>query len=414
MLSSLFRSLPRFPFRRWKPLDFSIPDCIVAPHEIIEEETLPDYRASRFYPIQIGEVFEDRYQVVGKLGYGVTSTVWLARDMDRRSYVTLKMFVNAASMGEQIDAELEIYQRLDKASRHPGRKDIRSLVDSFGITGSGPEDTHRCLVHPALFESLLFFLHRNPVQKLPKVFLAVVLHRLFLSLDYLHTECHTDIKADNIMLSFEDDSSFVLFEQQELQNPSPRKEIDGRSIYLTRDMELHSGKVGPLVLGDFGSAVLGDGKELRGDVQPNLYRAPEVILGAPWSYSIDKWNVGCMIWGLFEGGPLLTGHDPEFEAYRKRAHLAEMINLLGPPPASLLARGADSEKFFFLDSGEFREKSLLKPLTPLEARETTLEGEEDRESFLRFMRRMLQWEPEKRSTAKELAEDEWIQTSMKG
>jgi hypothetical protein len=47
----------------------------------------------------------------------------------------------------------------------------------------------------------------------------------------------------------------------------------------------------------------------------------------------------------------------------------------------------------------------------LDDRDTSLQGEEnreDRESFLRFMRKMLQWEPEKRSCARELAEDEWI------
>ena len=50
-------------------------------------------------------------------------------------------------------------------------------------------------------------------------------------------------------------------------------------------------------------------------------------------------------------------------------------------------------------------------MTPLEQRETTLEGE-DKESFLRMMRRMLQWEPEKRSSAKELAENEWIRKEI--
>lgn len=47
----------------------------------IEEETLPDYLAARYYPVHIGEVFASRYQVVGKLGFGVSSTVWLARDL---------------------------------------------------------------------------------------------------------------------------------------------------------------------------------------------------------------------------------------------------------------------------------------------------------------------------------------------
>jgi len=83
-----------------------------------------------------------------------------------------------------------------------------------------------------------------------------------------------------------------------------------------------------------------------------------------------------------------------------------MINLLGPPPPDLLARGKESQ-IFFSDTGKFRESGLLHDVTPLEERETTLEGE-DKECFLRMMRKMLHWEPEKRSSAKEMAEDEWI------
>lgn len=51
---------------------------------------------------------------------------------------------------------------------------------------------------------------------------------------------------------------------------------------------------GAPVLCDFGSAVPGD-VEHSEDIQPNIYRAPEVIFGAPWSYSADIWNVGCMV-----------------------------------------------------------------------------------------------------------------------
>ena len=54
----------------------------------------------------------------------------------------------------------------------------------------------------------------------------------------------------------------------------------------------------------------------------------------------------CQIRNIFEGGSLFTGQDPEFQTYRSRAHLAEMISLLGPPLASLLARGNLTRKFF--------------------------------------------------------------------
>ena len=48
---------------------------------------------------------------------------------------------------------------------------------------------------------------------------------------------------------------------------------------------------------------------------------------------------------------MFTGQDPVDEIYRSRAHLAEMINLLGPPPASLLTQGELRDKFFSSEGG---------------------------------------------------------------
>jgi hypothetical protein len=61
--------------------------------------------------------------------------------------------------------------------------------------------------------------------------------------------------------------------------------------------------------------------------------------------------------------------------------------------------------------GVFNAGIAVPASRPLEQRETTLAREndrEDRECFLRFMSKMLQWKPENRSTARELVEDEWI------
>jgi hypothetical protein len=63
------------------------------------------------------------------------------------------------------------------------------------------------------------------------------------------------------------------------------------------------------------------------------------------------------IWNIFGSGSLFTGQDPEFKAYRSRAHLAEMINLLGPPPSDLLARAKQRDEFF-TEAGEFRHGAL--------------------------------------------------------
>jgi serine/threonine-protein kinase SRPK3 len=64
--------------------------------------------------------------------------------------------------------------------------------------------------------------------------------------------------------------------------------------------------------------------------------------------------------------------------------------------------------FFFL--GKWTAGIPIPKPAPLKVRESALlKGNvQDREAFLRFMGKMLQWEPGKRSTARELVDDEWI------
>jgi serine/threonine protein kinase len=45
------------------------------------EENPERYCPGGYHPVHLGDVFDDRYVVVRKLGYGQYSTVWLARDM---------------------------------------------------------------------------------------------------------------------------------------------------------------------------------------------------------------------------------------------------------------------------------------------------------------------------------------------
>jgi serine/threonine-protein kinase SRPK3 len=81
-MSLLRRSCSQLISRTWKPLVFPSEGFVRLPTDTkVEEETLPGYVASRYYPVRIGEVFHARYQIVGKLGFGATSTVWLARDL---------------------------------------------------------------------------------------------------------------------------------------------------------------------------------------------------------------------------------------------------------------------------------------------------------------------------------------------
>lgn len=68
---------PPSPVRDFSQSNFPLLDA----SEKVEEETLSWYSPDDFYPVKIGEVFQSRYQVIGKLGYGGYSTVWLCRDL---------------------------------------------------------------------------------------------------------------------------------------------------------------------------------------------------------------------------------------------------------------------------------------------------------------------------------------------
>jgi len=175
-----------------------------------------------------------------------------------------------------------------------------------------------------------------------------------------------DIKADNILQEIADDKILEAFTQAELETPSPRKFVNGVPVYMSRRFRLPK-RFGGVVLSDFGSAVRGDLKRNH-DAQPDVYRSPEVMLKAEWSYPVDIWNVGvmvclgvpenedgiigtltitpCQIWDLFEGKHLFQGGDPDGKGYSTRAHLAEAIGMLGRPPLDLLRRGIRSSEFF--------------------------------------------------------------------
>ena len=102
-----------------------------------------------------------------------------------------------------------------------------------------------------------------------------------------------DLQAMNVHLRIEDDSILREFEAAELSNPSPRKVEGDRVIYVSRGLKLPE-RHGRPVLCDFGEARFGQDR-YTDDIQPYVYRAPEIILDIPWTYSVDIWNAGVMV-----------------------------------------------------------------------------------------------------------------------
>jgi serine/threonine-protein kinase SRPK3 len=54
----------------------------ISASEVVDEERFEVFKKGHYYPVNIGDVFSSKYQIIGKLGFGVTSTVWLARDLE--------------------------------------------------------------------------------------------------------------------------------------------------------------------------------------------------------------------------------------------------------------------------------------------------------------------------------------------
>ena len=136
---------------------------------------------------------------------------------------------------------------------------------------------------------------------------------------------------------------------------------------------------------------------------------------------------GAQIWDLYEDKHLFYGIDPTEKRYLTRAHLAELVAMLGPPPIDMLKRGARSKEFFdgegenalpryrvklteVLSGNWIAEIDIPQGLT-LETSEENLHGEK-KEEFLQFVRCMLQWRPEDRLTAKELLEHPWMRGNL--
>lgn len=95
------------------------------------------------------------------------------------------------------------------------------------------------------------------------------------------------------MMAVPDDSILKEFEQNEWAEPSPRK-IDGdRVIYASRPLSLPEEPGNP-ILCDYGDAQFGKSSYSL-EVMPDLYRAPEIVLGIPWNEKIDIWAVGLMV-----------------------------------------------------------------------------------------------------------------------
>lgn len=93
------------------------------------------------------------------------------------------------------------------------------------------------------------------------------------------------------MFSIDDEAELKAIEEDEISEPSARKVYGGEAIFLTRQVYT---EIGTPKLIDLGEARFGQNTYAE-QVMPDLYRAPEVLLGLPWDEKIDIWALGLTV-----------------------------------------------------------------------------------------------------------------------
>ncbi|KAF6825058.1 serine/threonine protein kinase [Colletotrichum plurivorum] len=363
------------------------------------EERRDVYRPGGFHPVYIGDIYNDRYEVLNKLGYGVYSTVWLVRDRqaqkgESREFLALKV-LSAECYGRDKDVferEVLIHLRDGDQKELGYRHVIGETLRTFG----------------AWFpESMI----PNRVMRRFTIQLLVVL-----DFAHKHNVIHTDIQPSNIFVKVRDHSrveSGYLAEVpipqlnrfDEQYTPVPSRPLRKYYFNLTDSIDLFD-----IALGDWGVASWAD-KHLTDLIQPVALRAPEVLIGAPWDATVEMWNLGAIILELFRAVRMFSGAGPPRGDYQLKEHLAEIVHHFGPFPQSLLNKAnPDIVRDIFDDEGRIKDPTpCAEEISDFMSEEWTPGLDHDaREEFVFFLRSMMKIDPAERPSAEDLLRGPWL------
>jgi len=172
---------------------------------------------------------------------------------------------------------------------------------------------HLCLVFEPMDLNLRQLLKRTGGQGLNMAAVRVYGFKLLKALIHLKREgiIHADFKPDNILV---DESRAVV-----------------KLADLGSAMEQHEYEPTPLLVSRF-------------------YRAPEIILGVKYSFPLDMFSFGCVLYELAVGKPLLRSRD-------NNHHLKLLFEYKGLPSKQLV-KNAVFRPLYFDDQHRFLETSI--------------------------------------------------------
>jgi dual specificity tyrosine-phosphorylation-regulated kinase 2/3/4 len=148
---------------------------------------------------------------------------------------------------------------------------------------------------------------------------------------------------------------------------------------------------------DFGSSCFSN-QRVYTYIQSRFYRAPEVVLGIPYSSSIDIWSFGCILVELYTGIPI-------FPCETEKELICRIIEVLGEPPKDILSKGTRTHVFFDgngpkLDAVKNRKAPGSRLLRGI------LKGAD--EDFILLVEACLKWDPTQRTNAENALRTLWL------
>jgi len=176
-----------------------------------EDEGASSYRRGGYHPVHIGDVYNNRYTIEKKLGWGHFSTVWLASDAkktrtEKNYLVALKIQKSASQYTEAARDEIELLTQIKNNNTDGSGDCVVQLLDHFFIVG--PNGRHMCLAFETMGRNLLSLIKQHDYQGVPFNMVRCITKQCLLGLDFLHTKCniiHTDLKPENFLLAPETD-----------------------------------------------------------------------------------------------------------------------------------------------------------------------------------------------------------------
>ncbi|KAG8557159.1 hypothetical protein GDO81_018355 [Engystomops pustulosus] len=375
----------------------------------VTQENPAEYCPGGYHQVQTGETLNRRYQVIHKVGWGYFSTVWLCRDLQKKKYVAVKISKSGKKFNETALDEIALLNCVNGARKKESQgENVIHFLHDFKLIGDN--GLHVCLVFELLGPSLLHLMKNYGPKGLPQTCVKRILQQVLHGLNFLHKKCriiHTDIKPENILVCVKADNFQQYMAEAEVWNHN-RTHGGVDANFLTHLFETGNVDMLGVKIADLGSACW-TYKPFSEEIQTQQYRALEVLLGSGYSTPADIWSTACMAFEMATSYYLFEPQAGE-RFSRDDDHIACIIELLGRIPPKLALSGRNSATFFSKQGNLLR----IPCLYPCGLYDTLVKRHRWQQNealvFASFLLPMLEYYPEKRSTAEKCLEHPWLQS----